>query len=296
MFHVKHLKGTPEAERPMPTIGLIGLGLLGSAIAERLIAQGFGLLGFDAVTERHEELRRLGGVPVEHPQDIFDQCDCVLLSLPDSKAVQIVFSKVDPPRGTLILDTTTGDPDTMQEWGESLREDGVDYCDATVAGSSAEARAGEVVVMIGGELSAVERGRDVLSGFARRVCHVGPCGSGARMKLVVNLVLGLNRLVLAEGLAFADALGLDGLAALDVLKHGPAFSQVMNTKGLKMLRGDFTPVARLSQHLKDVRLILDQGRKHGIDLPVSTLHERLLADLEARGFGNDDNSAIRKAF
>ena len=280
----------------MRTVGLIGLGLLGSAIAERLIAQGFGILGFDAVTERHEELRRLGGTPAESTHRIFDECDRILLSLPSSKVVRQVLDVMRPDPGTLILDTTTGDPDEMQDMGESLREEGVDYCDATVAGSSAEARAGEVVVMIGGELAAVERGREVLSGFARRVCHVGPCGSGARMKLVVNLVLGLNRLALAEGLAFADALGLDGMAALEVLKDGPATSRVMETKGRKMLRGDYTPVARLSQHLKDVRLILEQGRKHGIDLPASTLHERLLADLEARGFGNEDNSAIRKAF
>jgi 3-hydroxyisobutyrate dehydrogenase-like beta-hydroxyacid dehydrogenase len=280
----------------MPTVGLIGLGLLGSAIAERLISRGFDVCGFDLLPDRREVLRSLGGKPAEEPQQVFDRCDRVVLSLPTSTVVQSVLESVRPTRGTLILDTTTGDPDDMRALGESLRQKGVNYCDATVAGSSAEARAGEVVVMVGGDPSAVEGSYDILSGFARRVCHVGSCGSGARMKLVVNLVLGLNRLVLAEGLAFADALGLDGEAALDVLKDGPAFSQVIHTKGQKMLQGEYAPVARLSQHFKDVRLILEQGRKHAIDLPVSTLHERLLADLEARGFGNEDNSAIRRAF
>ena len=86
--------------------------------------------------------------------------------------------------------------------------------------------------------------RDVLIlAIARQVFHVGPCGSGRRMKLVVNLVLGLHRAVLAEGLAFAASSGLDPAAALEALRGGPAWSRVMDTKGPKMLQRDFTPIA-----------------------------------------------------
>lgn len=116
------------------------------------------------------------------------------------------------------------------------------------------------------------------------------------MKLVVNLVLGLNRAVLAEGLAFAEHLGVDPRQALQVLQAGPAASGVMETKGRKMLESDFGLQARLTQHLKDVRLILAVGQQTGERLPLSKLHEQLLTELDRAGCGNLDNSAIIRAF
>lgn len=123
-----------------------------------------------------------------------------------------------------------------------------------------------------------------------------PRGSGARMKLVVNLVLGLNRAVLAEGLAYAEHCGLDGEAALEVLRDSMAYSRIMDTKGEKMLKSEYSPQARLSQHLKDVRLILDTGSSTGAKLPLSTLHGELLEQVESRGHGGEDNSAIMRYF
>ena len=116
------------------------------------------------------------------------------------------------------------------------------------------------------------------------------------MKLVVNLVLGLNRAALAEGLAFARACGFNPADALKILAAGPAYSRAMDTKGRKMLEHDFTPQARLSQHLKDVRLILAAGASTGARLPLSEVHRRLLEQVERAGFGDADNSAILKAY
>lgn len=116
------------------------------------------------------------------------------------------------------------------------------------------------------------------------------------MKLVVNLVLGLNRAVLAEGLAFAKAQGLDPAFTLEVLRSGAAYSRAMDTKGDKMVREDFTPQARLAQHLKDVRLILAAGHECRAKLPLSGVHEQLLNALAAAGCGDLDNSAIIRAF
>ena len=121
-------------------------------------------------------------------------------------------------------------------------------------------------------------------------------GSGARAKLVVNLVLGLNRAALAEGLAFARRCGLDPAAVLNVLRSGGAYSRVMDTKGQRMLDGNFTPDARLAQHWKDVRLILAEARRAGATTPLSELHERLLAELVAQGNGELDNSSVIRAF
>ena len=273
----------------MATIGLIGAGLLGSAIAARLSAAGYSVLGYDLVPER-----RLGGA--SSAQQVVTECRTILFCLPTSDVVaQVVASLTIPPHTTLI-DCTTGEPDAMAAIGASLAEFGIHYLDATIAGSSTQVRTGDVTVMLGGDAAATDSCEDLLRILAKRWFHLGPCGSGARMKLVVNLVLGLNRAVLAEGLSFASACGVDPSVALEVLQASPAFSRVMETKGLKMLQRDFEPQARLRQHLKDVRLILDEAAKHGAKTPLSELHRQLLESIEKAGFGEEDNAAILRAF
>jgi 3-hydroxyisobutyrate dehydrogenase-like beta-hydroxyacid dehydrogenase len=114
------------------------------------------------------------------------------------------------------------------------------------------------------------------------------------MKLVTNLVLGLNRAALAEGLAFAASIGLDPALSLSVMRGSLAYSSIMDTKGERMIRGDFSPDARLSQHLKDVRLIVDTGHHAGLPMPLSAAHRTVLEEAEAAGYGELDNSAIIK--
>ncbi len=116
------------------------------------------------------------------------------------------------------------------------------------------------------------------------------------MKLVSNLVLGLNRAALAEGLVFAQSLGLDAEAALQVLTNSMAYSRIMDTKGRKMIEGDFRTQARLTQHLKDICLILKAAAEVGQPLPLTESHRRLLEAAEAAGFGDADNSAIIRAY
>ena len=116
------------------------------------------------------------------------------------------------------------------------------------------------------------------------------------MKLVVNLVLGLNRAALAEGIAFARAAGLDLPTTLRVLQNGAAYSRVMDAKGRKMIEGDFTPQGKLSQHLKDVRLILAEAERVGAKALLSTLHLHLLRQVEAAGYGGEDNAAVIRVY
>jgi 3-hydroxyisobutyrate dehydrogenase-like beta-hydroxyacid dehydrogenase len=279
-------------------VGLIGIGLLGSALAERLLTAGFDVVGFDLEPDRLSEFARLGGHAATSAADVAPRCGPIVLCLPADEISRAVVDEIRPSlrAGALLIDTTTGDPDEMAALGVRLATAGIDYIDATVGGSSEQVRRGEAIVMAGGTAGALERASGILQAFASRVFHVGPIGTGGRMKLVVNLVLGLNRVALAEGLGLARALGLPGETALEVLQAGPAWSRAMDVKGRKMLAADFTPEARLSQHLKDVRLILEAGGRTGAKLPLSQLHRELLERLEAAGYGSDDNSAIARAF
>lgn len=194
--------------------------------------------------------------------------------------------------GTHVIDTTTGSPEAVDRIAARLEQRGIHYADACIGGSSEDVRQKRATVMFGGTSDAFEACRPIFDTYAVASFYMGQAGTGTRMKLAFNLVLGLNRAVLAEGLAFARRAGIDPQAALDVLKQGAAFSRVMDTKGRKMIDRDFEPQARLAQHLKDVRLIL----KDGGSLPFSGLHEKVLAQLEAQGHGSEDNSAIFRWF
>ena len=248
----------------MKSIGLVGLGLLGSALADRLLSRGWSVSGFDVDSDRRVALSQAGGVALTGLSDV-SAFDVILLCLPTSQVVAAVVSslKDELRAGQTIVDTTTGSPADVESVAAVLAGLGVDYLDATVGGSSQQARDGDVIIMAGGPIDAFDRCRELFDDLSKRSFHLGPAGSGSRMKLAVNLVLGLNRAVLAEGLGFAESLGLDLTTTLDVLKASPAASTVMETKGAKMLQQDFKPQARLAQHLKDVQIILDMGQTAG---------------------------------
>ena len=281
-----------------PPIGMIGIGLLGSALAGRLRDAGFRVVGLDLDRDRLDAFARMGGEPVATAEAVVRTCDRIVFSLPTSAVAVAVVDRIEGSLrpGQIIVDTTTGEPADAETIGARLRGRGVAYLDATVSGSSEQARRGEATIMAGGETRDFESCADLFDVFAASTFHVGPIGSGARMKLATNLVLGLNRAALAEGLAFARAIGLDPGRTLDVLRSGAGYSRIMDAKGPKMVAGEFSPQARLSQHLKDVRLILDEAVRAGLATPLSEAHRLLLEVAEAAGWGGLDNSAILRAY
>ena len=260
--------------------GIIGMGLMGTAVMGMVEATR----GWDLDPGRC--------VGTKTAQELFDACDVVFLCLPNSDIASKVVREAQLKAGQIIIDTSTGAPDEMAALGTELHAQGAHYLDATVSGSSAQLLKKDVLVMVGGEAEVYERCRDLLGTFARDAVHVGPWGSGARMKLVTNLVLGLNRAALAEGLAFAQQLQLDLPQTLDVMRRSMAYSRIMDTKGEKMIHQDFEPQAKLSQHLKDVRLMLEAS---AIPLPLSETHRHLLEKAVALGYGEADNSAVIQA-
>jgi 3-hydroxyisobutyrate dehydrogenase-like beta-hydroxyacid dehydrogenase len=279
-----------------PAIGLIGLGLMGSALADRLLGAGRRVIGWDIDAGRRAALREGGGDVASDAQQVFSSCSRVLLSLPSHREVGDVLQAAGTTLGggLTIIDTTTGDPASAEELARLLEEQGVIYLDATISGSSAQVRAGSATVMAGGDAGTIAACSDIFGSIGPQIFHTGPVGTGAKMKLVTNLVLGLNRAALAEGLTFAASIGLDPTLSLAVLRGSLAHSRIMDTKGDRMIREDFSPDARLSQHLKDVRLIVDIGHHAGLPMPLSAAHRTVLEKAEAAGYGELDNSAIIK--
>jgi len=280
-------------------IGLIGIGLVGTALAEQLLAHGYSVIGYDIVPAQCDLLRRLEGRVAASPRDVAEAVDCLLLSLPDTTVVRQVIEGTDgllqaARLPSYLIDTTTGDPTETAALAAQLRRRDSFLLEATMSGSSGQLRRGEAVLMVGGERNAFGACRGLLEVLSERTFYVGPSGSGSRMKLATNLVLGLNRLVLAEGLVFAEKLGLEPTTFLDVLRAGPAYSAAVDVKGDKMLNADFTPESRVRQHRKDVSLILKYARDCGQELPLSRVHCDILESAIAAGDGELDTCAVIK--
>jgi 3-hydroxyisobutyrate dehydrogenase-like beta-hydroxyacid dehydrogenase len=275
-------------------LGIVGLGLMGTALADRLAAAGHEVLGHDVDPRRGEDFAR---PTTSSLAELFSRCRVVFLSLPTAAiSAEVLGAAGASLDGVTVVDTSTGEPEIAAALGPSVQARGGAYLDGTISGNSEQLRSGDVLVMVGGPAAVFRDHEPLLAQLGRAVFRVGDWGAGMRMKLVTNLVLGLNRAALAEGLAFAGALGLEPAEALRVLVASNAHSRVMDAKGDKMVRGDFAPQARLSQHRKDVRLILRASAAAGLRLPLTEAHDGLLAEAERAGLGEADNSAILRAY
>ncbi len=278
-------------------VGLIGVGLAGLALAENLIACGYTIIGYDISEDRRTLLSDAGGVVAGTAAAVAAQCDRVVLSLPDS---DVVHEAIEGKGGVLaaaslpryIIDTTTGDPDKTEALARRLSSKSIELLDATISGSSQQIRDRRAVLMVGASSDAYAACRDVLDALAERHFHVGPVGSGSKAKLASNLILGLNRFVLAEGLVFAEGLGIDLATFLPILKVSPAYSCAMDVKGEKMIRGDFATQSRVRQHDKDLSLILSQAERMQQELPLTRVHKRVLEEAIRAGDGDLDNSVV----
>jgi 3-hydroxyisobutyrate dehydrogenase-like beta-hydroxyacid dehydrogenase len=153
-------------------------------------------------------------------------------------------------------------------------------------------RNGDGVGLIGGKRDVVDSVADILDALYPKWFYMGAAGNGGRAKLAINHMLGLNRLVLAEGLVFAERLGLPVAAFLDVARQSAAYSQVMDIKGAKMVSGDYAPQGFIHQSLKDFHLILEQAASRGQEMPLAALNAAVLEACVKHGEGERDNSAV----
>jgi len=280
-------------------IGLIGIGLVGVSLTKNLLSHGFDVVGFDIIKSKRLNLNQLGGKAVFSPREVALEVNRVILSLLNSDIVREV---IEGPNGLLqagkmpkyIIDTTTGDPKKTEILAKKLLNRGIYFLDSTISGSSEQIQNRQGVFMVGGNKEAFESCRDIFKALAEKYFYIGPSGSGSKAKLASNLILGLNRLVLAEGLVFAEKIGLNVKNFLSLLKSTPAYSCAMDVKGCKMIEKDFKPQSRIIQHNKDLKIILKYAKKMGQELPLTHIHKKILEEIIIAGEGEMDNSIVVK--
>lgn len=276
-------------------VGVVGIGLVGLAIVERLRSARIKVLGFDIDPARCEALRAAHGLVAANANDVFAHCDNVVLALPDGGLTATVVREALPvmQTGAMVVDCGVGDPEQAVALAVRLAARGMRALDAPLSGSSQQIREGSAVMMIGGDRDACDALEPVLAAIAARRFLLGPPGSGARAKLATNLLLGLNRAALAEALVFAESQKLDLAAFLDLVRATPSYSRAVDGKGAMMINGEFAPPqSRIRQHRKDLGLMLESARDAGRALPLTSLHAQILDTAIADGAGDLDNAAI----
>jgi 3-hydroxyisobutyrate dehydrogenase-like beta-hydroxyacid dehydrogenase len=277
-------------------VGLIGIGLLGQAFAHRLGAAGFAVIGFDIDPDKRAWLTRNGGQGAGSIAEVADRCSPIMLAVFDTGQVEAVVEKELVPAlgersAAVVMCASTCDPDRIAALAARVAGH-LRFLETPVSGTSEQVRRGEGVGLIGGDAAMAAEIAPVLDALFARRFHVGRIGDGGRAKLAVNLILGLNRLALAEGLVFAERLGLAPEAFLRVARGSAAWSQVMDTKGDKMVHGNLAPEGRARQTLKDAHLMLDQASRVGQELPLLAVHADVLAACVRHGDGDRDNSVV----
>jgi 3-hydroxyisobutyrate dehydrogenase-like beta-hydroxyacid dehydrogenase len=278
-------------------VAIIGLGLMGEVYAKRLIDAGIAVTGFDIDPARRARLKDIGGMPADSIAALAKAARSIIVAVFNTDQVEdVIENHLLPALGDgsnkIVLCMSTCDPDQVAALASRVIPRGIRYLDVPVSGTSDQVRRGDGVALIGGDTTIADDVADVFDALFARRFHVGKIGDGGRAKLAVNLILGLNRLALAEGLVFAERLGLDPAAFLEVARGSASYSQVMETKGPKMVRGDFSPEGRARQTLKDVHLMLEQAAAAGQKLKMLELHAEVLEACVKAGEADLDNSVV----
>ncbi len=282
------------------TVGLIGLGLVGTALARRLLSAGFAVVGYDVDAAKRTRLTQLRGRGASSVAELASVCPRIVLAVFSTEQVEdvvegddsVLAAMASSPGPRTVFCVSTCDPDRIAALAARVAARALTLLEAPMSGTSEQIARGDGVGLIGGERAACDAAADILDAICPRRFFVGAIGNGGKTKLAVNLILGLNRAALAEGLVFAERLGLDPRAFLEVARGSAAYSQFMDIKGDKMVNGDFAAHGKVTQSLKDVHLMLDYAQRAQQALPLTRVAENLLAGCVRNGEGDWDNCAV----
>jgi 3-hydroxyisobutyrate dehydrogenase-like beta-hydroxyacid dehydrogenase len=291
-----------EHRSPPAMIGqsaaVLGTGRMGSAMAERLAAQGIAVVIYNRTPDRATALAgKIGATVAGTPAEAASRADIVISMVADDAAVRDLYEGPDGIAagirpGSVAIDMSTVLPDTIRAVAPAVRTRGAGVLDAPVSGSVSSTLAGELTIMVGGEADDLERARPILERLARRVFHLGPLGTGAVMKLAVNtLIFGLNGAV-AEGLVLAERNGIDRALAYEVLASSAAGAPMVAYKRANFVEPETTPVAfSLALAAKDLRLIRELATASDTSMPQASVNLDTIRAAE-RSMGKDLDFAL----
>lgn len=276
-----------------PTIGIIGLGIMGSAIASHLIEAGHRVVGYDVRGPRLRQLRAAGGTAAKSAGDVGRQSRIIITSLPSADALTLVVDALpleDPP--AIVIETSTLSIETKEGARRALRAGGVELLDCPISGTGAQARDKDIVVYASGARESYRRVSKVLDAFTRAHYYVGPFGDASKVKFVANLLVAVHNVATAEALVLAMKAGLDPAMVLKLVSEGAGSSRVLQLRGPMMVKGSYRKATMtLATWQKDMAIIAEFAKRVGSATPLFSATAPIYAEA-VKTRPNEDTAAI----
>ena len=276
------------------SIGVIGLGIMGSSIARHLVQAGFRVAGYDVRPASLRKLKVAGGIAAASSTDVASQSSILITSLPSSEAllqtVDALLRAERPP--SIVIETSTLQIDVKQRARVALQKKGIDLLDCPISGTGAQARNKDIVVYASGSRRAYRRVSRVLDAFTRAHYDVGPFGDGSKIKFVANLLVAIHNVASAEALVLAMKSGLDAKKVLQLVAEGAGSSRVLQLRGPMMVKGNYRKATMtLATWQKDMAIIAQFAKRAGVKTPLFSATAPIYAQA-VKSRGREDTAAV----
>lgn len=279
------------------TVGMIGLGIMGSAMSFNLGRAGFRVVGYDVAPRARAEHKRSGGVAARSLRDVARRAGIIITSLPSARALAEVSAELARfgKRGTVVIETSTLPIEVKTAARDTLARRGVILLDCPLSGTGAQARAKDLLIYVSGERSAYGKIAAVLPGFTSANYYVGPFGAGSKMKFVANLLVAIHNVAAAEAMVLGMKAGLDPAMILKVVAGGAGGSRMFQVRGPMMVKGDYSEATMKNEvWQKDMTIIGDFARSLDCPTPLFAASAPIYNAAMAMGLGKEDTGAVCK--
>lgn len=280
-----------------PTVGFVGLGIMGKPMAKNLLDAGYSVVGYNRSQEPVEEIVEVGGTGAETAKEAAAKADVVITCLPDSEVVESVMRADDGiiaglEGGETVIDMSTISPTMTETLAEELEEHDVEMLDAPISGGEEGAIDGTLSIMVGGDEDVLTARMDLLEVIGEAVTHCGPSGTGQVTKACNQIVVSNTMQAISEALVFASKAGADLEAVVDAISGGAAGCWALDNRAPNMICGEFKPGFFASYQYKDLRIATDAGESFGAPMPITEVTHEMYKSMEENGMGRDDNSGV----
>ena len=276
----------------MKTIGVIGLGIMGSAMAENLCGAGFRVYGFDVAAPARNALKKAGGLPLASAAQVAEQSPVMITSLPSAEALQTVARQISE-KGVVVMDTSTLPIEEKERARDTLAKKGVTLLDCPLSGTGAQARAKDLVVYASGDKAAFQKTVPFLKGFSRAHYYLGAFGNGSKMKFVANLMVAIHNVSAAEAFVLGMKAGLSPQQIYEVAGDGAGTSRMFQVRGPQMVAGKYDDATmKVEVWQKDMKIIGEFAMKLGVPTPLFNASGAIYNAAMAQGFAKEDTAAV----
>ena len=276
-------------------IGFIGLGIMGKPMVKNLLKAGHEVCVYDILQESVDGAVGAGAIAAVSAADVAKSSNFIITMLPNGPDVKdvVIGSLLDNlEAGSIVVDMSSIAPAVAQEIHAACAERDIHMLDAPVSGGEPKAIDGTLSIMVGGDAAIFDKAKGILAAMGASVVHCGDIGAGNTTKLANQIIVALNIAAVSEAFMLATRAGVDPALVFDAIKGGLAGSTVMNAKVPMILDGSFVPGFKIDLHVKDLLNTIDTGRAVDAPLPLTTAVMEIMQDLQARGMGQNDHSAI----